>query len=120
MQEEIKARSITLRKDNGAWLAQVVLTSDGMFAAVSDYGNFAFSWRSIGDRTIEEFLMRLGEDYFESKMINSMAYMLLHKKIDKWAGIFTKEILPPLQRLLKEEKAKNAPQEIKEAVENIA
>jgi hypothetical protein len=97
----VTARSLTLRKDNGAWLAQVVITSDGMFSAVSDYGNFAFSWRSIGDRTFEDFLIGLGEDYFESKMINSMAYMMLHKKIDMWAARFAKEILPVLQAELK-------------------
>jgi hypothetical protein len=120
MQENITARSITLRNDNGGWLGQVVLTSDGMFAAVTDYGNFSFSWRSIGDRTFEDFIIKLGEDYFAGKMVNSLSYILLNKKIDKAASIFTSKILPALQKFLKEEKAKIAPQDTTEAVENIA
>jgi hypothetical protein len=103
MKDTITARSITLRGDNDEWLAQVVLTSDGMFSAVSEYGNFSFSWRSIGSRTFEEFIIGLGQDYFSGKMINSLSYILLHKKIDKAAEVFTRKILLPLQEYLKKE-----------------
>ena len=41
----IETQSITLRTDDGEWLAQIVLTSDGGFFSVTDYGNFSFAWR---------------------------------------------------------------------------
>lgn len=33
--EQVTAQSYTLYTDSGAWLGQVVLTSDGMFASVT-------------------------------------------------------------------------------------
>lgn len=34
--------------DKGRWLADVVLRSDGFFATVSDWGNYAFRWTHPG------------------------------------------------------------------------
>lgn len=34
--------------ENGRWLADVVLRSDGFFAAASDWGNYAFRWTHPG------------------------------------------------------------------------
>ena len=102
----VTAESYTLKDDRGYWLGQVVLTSDGMFASVTDYGNFSFAWRSYGDMSFKEFLIGLGEDYFATKMACGMAYVLLNKKIDQGAERFAKMILPALQKVLREELGK--------------
>ncbi len=42
---EIKSKSFTLRSEDGEWLGQIVLTSDGMFASVTEWGNLSYAWR---------------------------------------------------------------------------
>lgn len=50
--------------------AEVVISSGGFFAAVSDYGNYAFAWRSFGDRDFRSFLLNAEKDvdYFTKKI----------------------------------------------------
>lgn len=97
----IKSKSYTLRDENG-WLGQVVLTSDGMFAAVTDYGNYSYAWRSYGE-DFRDFIVSINVDYFEGKMINAMSYVAMNRKFDAAAKRFAEKILPPLQKILKEE-----------------
>ncbi|WP_185148695.1 hypothetical protein [Dysgonomonas capnocytophagoides] len=99
----VTAKSYTLRTKQGDWLGQIVLTSDGAFMSVTDYGNFSFAWRSYGSGDFIEFLCRLNTDYFAGKMANGMGYVAYGKKIDKAAEVFAEKILPPLQELLKKE-----------------
>lgn len=99
----VTAKSYTLRTKQGDWLGQIVLTSDGAFMSVTDYGNFSFAWRSYGSGDFREFLCRLNTDYFAGKMANGMGYVAYGKKIDKAAEVFAEKILPPLQELLKKE-----------------
>ena len=87
----------------GGWLAQVLLSSDGTFAAVSEWGNFAFAWRAIGERSFKEFLIDIEVDYFESKMVSSMSYMATGKRVDSACRNFARRVLPVLQKALKEE-----------------
>ena len=110
MSKEVTAKSYTLRTESGHWLAQIVLTSDGMFSGVTDYGNLCFAWRAFGD-DFTEFMSSIGVDYFATKMATGMAYIAHSKKIDKACERFAKEILPPLQKILKEE-LKNAKPEL--------
>ncbi|WP_426751753.1 hypothetical protein [Myxococcus sp. Y35] len=58
-----------LRTPKGAWLADVILRSDGFFATVSDWGNYAFRWTSPG-RPFREFVAGLetSPDYVCSKL----------------------------------------------------
>jgi hypothetical protein len=100
--KEIKVRSYTLRSKDGRWLGQVVLTSDGMFASVTDYGNLSYAWRSFGD-DFREFLCGLNVDYFGSKLYTGMSYILYGKKCERACQRFAEEILPVLQSVLKEE-----------------
>lgn len=93
----------TLKNESGGWLGQVVLTEDGMFAAVTDWGNFSFAWRSYGDRTFKEFLLTISEDYFASKMFSGMSYIASNKKIEAACKRFAEKVLPALQKTLKEE-----------------
>lgn len=102
-EEKITAESYTLRDENGNWLGQIVLTSDGMFASVTDYGNLSYSWRSFG-KDFKEFLIGLNVPYFGQKMATGMAYINYSRKTDKACDLFAEKILPALQKALKEEK----------------
>lgn len=99
----VTARSYTLRTKQGDWLGQIVLTSDGAFMSVTDYGNFSFAWRAYGSGDFREFLCRLDVHYFAGKMFNGMAYVCYNKQVDEAAQIFAERILPPFQELLKKE-----------------
>lgn len=101
--QEITAKSYTLWTEEAHWLGQVVLTNDGMFASVTDYGNFSFSWRHTGEEDFRKFLADLSVEYFATKMSTGMAYVAYGKKIDQAAKRFAEKILPPLQELLKKE-----------------
>lgn len=104
---EVKTKSYTLRTDSGHWLAQIVLTSDGMFAGVTDYGNLAYAWRSFGDSDFRKFMSSIDTGYFATKMYTGMAYMVFGKKYEQACTRFAREILPPLQKVLKEELTNN-------------
>lgn len=101
--ETVTAKSYTLYTEEGHWLGQVVLTSDGMFAAVTDYGNFSYTWRSYGEQEFKEFLLSLNMSYFATKMATGMAYVAFGRKIDKAADRFAEMILPALKKALREE-----------------
>lgn len=101
----ITAHSYTLYTESGSWLGQVVLTSDGMFASVTDYGNLSYAWRNYGQRGFKEFLCGLNVDYFGTKMYTGMAYILYGKKCEKACQRYAEKILPAIQKLLKEELA---------------
>jgi hypothetical protein len=101
-QKEITLKSYTLRSDNGIWLGQIVLTSDGMFASVTDYGNLSFAWRSFGDN-FNDFLISLNVEYFATKIYIGMSYILYGKKCEAACIRFAEKILPALQKVLKEE-----------------
>ena len=101
--QEISAKSYTLRTEDGQWLGQIVLTSDGMFASVTDYGNLSYAWRSYGDDFVD-FILHLNVDYFATKMYTGMAYILHTKQCEKACHRFAEKILPALQKVLKEEK----------------
>ena len=101
--EKIKSKSYTLRNENGFWLGQIVLTSDGMFASVTDYGNLSFAWRYTGEEDFRAFICRLNTDYFGSKMYQGNTYILSSEKCRKACQLFAEKILPPLQEVLTKE-----------------
>ena len=53
---------------NGEGWAEIVIGSNGFFAAVSDYGNYGYAWRHIGKRTAREFISEIGADYLRGKL----------------------------------------------------
>lgn len=101
--EQITAQSYTLYDEKDNWLGQVVLTSDGMFASVTDYGNLSFAWRNYGKDDFKKFLCGLSVDYFGTKMYTGMSYILHTRKCERSCDLFAEKILPPLQKLLREE-----------------
>lgn len=56
-------------KDHPFMWGEFVIVSTGMFAAVSDYGNYAYAWRSIGGADIRKFLLGMKDSphYFMNK-----------------------------------------------------
>ena len=104
--ELITSTSYTLRGERGEWLGQIVLTSDGMFASVTDYGNLSYAWRSYGT-DFKEFLCSINTGYFATKLYTGMSYILYGRKCEQACERFAEKILPPLQKLLKEELVKS-------------
>ena len=100
--EEIKLKSYTLRTKSGQWLGQVILTSDGMFSGVTDYGNLSYAWRSFGS-DFREFILSLNNDYFASKMQNGLSYIVYNNKTLKACQLFSEMILPALKDALRKE-----------------
>jgi hypothetical protein len=100
--KEIKSRSYTLHGENGNWLGQIVLTNDGMFASVTDYGNLSYAWRAYGE-DFREFICSLNTQYFGTKLYTGMAYILYGKKTEMACERFAEKILPALQLVLKTE-----------------
>lgn len=100
----VTTKSYTLRTDSGSWLGQIILTSDGLFASVTDYGNLSFAWRSFGsDGDFRKFLIGLDVHYFAGKMYCGLAYIAHGKQYEKACDRFAEKILPALQKALKAE-----------------
>ncbi len=59
-----------LPSENGEGWGEIIISSSGMFAAVTDYGNYAYLWTNHGCSDIREFVARLGNspDYLASKL----------------------------------------------------
>lgn len=100
--EPVTAETYKLKNDNGSWLAQIVITSDGMFAAVSDWGNFSYAWGSFGAGSFKDFILSLETDYFANKMMSGMSYVCNSKEVEDACKRFSEKILPVLQKVLKE------------------
>ena len=99
---QVSAKSYTITNENG-WLGQVVITSDGMFSSVTDYGNMSYAWRHYGEDDFRKFLIGLNVDYFATKMYQGMVYMIYGKKYEQACKRFAEKILPALQEVLKKE-----------------
>lgn len=100
IEEQVKSKSYTLRDEDGNWLGQVVLTDDGLFASVTDWGNLSYAWRAYGKGDFREFLCGLNIGYFGDKLFTGMAYILHTKKCDQACQRFAEKILPALQKEL--------------------
>ncbi len=101
--ENVTAKSYTLLTETGGWLGQIILTSDGLFSGVTDYGNCGYAWRSYGDKDFRQFIIGLNVSYFGQKMYQGMAYMAYGKKYEQACNRFAEKILPALQKVLTEE-----------------
>jgi hypothetical protein len=98
----VTAKSYTLKTESGNWLGQVMLSSDGAFTSITDYGNFSHAWRSYG-HNFRDFIISLEVDYFATKMFTGNSYINSGKRVQQAAQLFAEKILPALQKVLKEE-----------------
>ena len=103
MNEDIEIKMYTLRTDTGYWLGRIVLTSDGSFMSITDYGNYAYSWGGMGNEDIRDFILRLDIGYFASKMFNGECEISNTQKARGQAKIFAEKILPPLKEAIRQE-----------------
>lgn len=102
---EIEAQSITLKDENNNWLGQIAITSNGMLASVTDWGNFSFTWDAYGGNTLKQFkdfIVSLNISYFGQKMFQGMAYVSHARTTEKACYTYAEKILPALQLYLKE------------------
>ena len=99
----IKTKTITIRDADLSWLAQVVITSDGMFSCVSEYWNFSFAWRSVWQDDFRVFLSELNISYFGWKMFQGMAYVVHTKKVEAACMRFSEMVLPSLKEAMKQD-----------------
>ena len=100
---EIKTKSYTLTDKGGHWLGQIVLTNDGMFASVTEYGNLSYAWRSTGHNDFRKFMSEINVDYFAGKLYSGLSYIVYSKKVEQACKRYAEKILPYLQEVLKEE-----------------
>lgn len=89
--------------ENNQVIARSYTTYDGSFMSMTDYGNFAYAWRSWGDKDFREFIVGLNEEYFAGKMYAGLTYVAYGKQYEKAAKRFAEMILTPLQKELKRE-----------------
>lgn len=54
--------------------AIVLMDASGMFAAVSDYGNYAYKWSSFGHDDFRRFVIGLEADYTRRKLSPGQSY----------------------------------------------
>jgi hypothetical protein len=101
--KEITAKSYTLLTETGNWLGQVILTSDGVFAGVTDWGNLSFAWRAFSGDDFVKFIIGLDIYYFSRKMSEGLGYICHNRKTDIACDRFAEKILPELQRVLRAE-----------------
>lgn len=99
----MSAKAYTLRDSDGRWMAQAVITDDGFFGCVSEWGNFSFAWRSFGD-DFRRFLLGVDPGYFSRKMVAGLAYSINRtQKLEMAAERFAFRILPALQAAIRAE-----------------
>lgn len=60
-------RRYNVRHENGSWLADIVISDDGYFSTVSDYGNYAYAW-THAEMEFRAFLAKLDADYLIGKI----------------------------------------------------
>ena len=89
------------------WLGRIILTSDGSFMSITDYGNFCFHWGRTGVDDFRRFILGLDEDYFAGKMVQGMSYVSYGENIIEAANRFSKKILPLLKEVIKIEIGNN-------------
>lgn len=105
---EVTAKVYDLGRHEGQWLGEAILTSDGMFSAVTDYGNFAYAWRSTGCENVEDFILKITPDYFAGKLISGIAYTAFPtKKIEASLTRAAKIVLPALQAAIIKSRQEN-------------
>lgn len=96
----------TLRNGSQYWLGEIAFTSTGMLAGVTEYGNFAYAWRSFGG-CFETFLASIGPDYFEGRIEGQFLRMNLAKReARRLANLITTEVFVKFQEHLRAERAK--------------
>lgn len=101
--EEKTVKVYDLRTKQNRWLGRVILTSDGSFMSITDWGNYNYLWDSTGCDDFRKFLLKLNTDYFGTKMFVGICDISSTNKSREKAMTFSEKILPDLQEVLRKE-----------------
>lgn len=96
---DVKVFMYDLKDERGEWLARVILTSDGLYMAYSEYGNFYHVFNSPGKAGIRVFMTKISPDYFGGKLCEVDWYTSA-KKVEMAARRHAKFVLPVLQEAI--------------------
>lgn len=100
--ETVKAKVYSLRTESGQWLGEVVLTQNGLFMSVTDWGNLSYGFGAPGDEDFRAFFLRINTDYLAGKLVSGLAYTASPtKSIKESCKRFAEKILPAFQAVLK-------------------
>lgn len=69
--KDIKFHRYALPSEKLEGWAIIVIGSDGFFATVSDYGNYAYKWSDTGEKDFRKFIISCSGDYILRKLDNS-------------------------------------------------
>ncbi|MDO4782818.1 MAG: hypothetical protein Q4A09_06345 [Capnocytophaga felis] len=83
-----------LKKENGSWLADVLIAEKGIIAAVTDYGNFVIKFNAFS-YNFNEFILSLDTHYFGKNIIQQGNHCR------ETAIFISEQILPRLQEEIK-------------------
>ena len=100
----VESESITLRTEEGNWLGQIIVTSDGAYTSITDWGNLSYSWRNCGEKTLagfKDFLCQLEVEYFAEKLFCGINYICCDKKVERACRRYAAKILPALKKHIK-------------------
>ena len=70
----VEFHELYVRNKCSAWM-RLLWEDNGRVIILSDYGHWSYFWGSIGDQTIEEFLIDLDSHYMGKKMLESEFYV---------------------------------------------
>jgi len=125
MDNTIKTYHYTIQSMKGVRIGQVVLTSTGMFSAVSEYGNFACSFPAFLDGKSKEDIRyyltyidtyalsnTIGEGmgYLINQVTNPKEINVFGRRVYQTCQAFAEEILPRLQDMLRRELKEENPE----------
>lgn len=101
--KEVTAKVYALTTKEGGWLGRVILTSDGSFMSITDWGSFNYHWDCTGYADFRQFMLSLNTDYFGNKIYKGICDISYTNKTRAKAMLFSEKILPALQEVLKKE-----------------
>lgn len=99
MDKEIKLWHYRLLTERDTWLANVVLTSLGMVAIASDWGNAVHTFTASGERDFRDFILNIYPDYLGQKFATQTQYLngRSTREIDKRCINLAEKVLPVLK-----------------------
>ena len=103
----MKLKVYELKTDRGGWLGTIVLSDDGKYFSLTDWGNINFHWDVKGEQEFEDFILKLNTDYFGEKMYIGVNYIARDDGAENRCRRYADKILPALQEEIKRQRQTN-------------
>lgn len=97
----MKTKVYELKKDNGCWLGTIVLSDEGHYFSLTDWGSISFHWNVKGEKEFEDFILQLNTEYFAEKMYIGINYLANGEEVEDKCNRYATKILPVLQKEIK-------------------